>query len=1008
MKKTLELLEGFIPVFTFRYDAIRRINNLTEMLDYFSGIFANNVEIFEKTIFLITFVPQTTGSLDALKEKVDEFFEELSARTDISDGAVSIAENYDTSRAIFFQPLNEKCVKSARKLITRLVRKPATFDCNQVSMPPITRKALVNKLKDVKLDVEKWAKEGNTKNIIDIFFLLEELSQSLDFIKQHFDECQRLVNSLIKNRQDKVIARFEEILDIIDLWSAEEGCKINEFHQYLHLISPLKKYLDSNILSQHDFGEYILSQISQFFDRACKTKDFMEMKLYRKKLVNFSEDIKVNTQVISDYLKKYDLFVRQSANDFWQQIEQFNVPATKEIDNISKSFDLFCSLVDEWDIISKTIGSFISEFSHDASSSCDKIKNLLNEQSSEFIESLSTIVAGSDLTSLQCKFSVLKAAKNHTKLQELIGTNEAKEPFDNAKQNGVQIGTELIEKIKNQFQEEPNQNTRVVQQIIEPIQLICKIDDEFNTDLHYPLFHLLTKLQNNVDKTLQKLEEELYLQKPNFHAVRNYYIEIRSNLWLDDIKANSGRSALKLQEANKSILYRITEITSEMKRIWSAENYEAILRAILTLDNLQKFANFDEEIRQQLDIARNFYSDAISKFMKEINSLCEDPNATKPIFDNSDEEQVDKLPFTKIENFLKQLAEIQDIAENLGFKRKFEETKNSLLQAIEKKIKNLGIVITEMSTSIDYRVAIRVLEKLEPPSYFDPESDLLGQLKAAYQYCRSNIHQSLEDLMKQCELNLEQEKLDEANEILSKILSAKPLNRFFIDSDISITSEIMEIQKKCLSKIKCIINQIPQLIRDSQFTEISTSLKLLDNDKERAQTAFTQEIANINRETNNLVTHFESTVEKNFNGRQFKDITDKILILSNCIECDLFDFINSEQLQKSIDEKYNNLDDNVTDAVNFGLQQLKNGFLDIGLKIIRDIRKHLRNCPNSKKYFANSHAALVNFNTEYEEKVNILSNTSSSWSTLNDQYKRLEKDQDHLKSTIRDTVVKKN
>ena len=1002
MKKTLELLEGFIPVFTFRYDDIRRINYLTEMLDYFSGIFANNVEIFEKTIFLITFVPQTTGSLDAIKDKVEEFFDDLSERTDISDGAVSIAENYEPSRAIFFQPLNEKCVKSARKLITKLVRKPATFDCNQVSMPPITRKALVNKLKDVKLDVEKWAKEGNTKNIIDIFFLLEELSKSLDFIKHYFDECKRLVNSLIKNRQNKVIARFEEILDIINLWSAEEGCKINEFHQYLHLISPLKKYLDSDILSHHDFGEYILSQISQFFDQACKTTDFMEMKLYRKKLVNFSEDIKVD-QVISDYVKKYDLFVTRSANDFWQQIEQFRFPITKEIDSIFKSFDLFCSLVGEWNIISETIGSFINKFSHDASSSYNTMKDLLNEQSNEFIKSLSTIVAGSDLTSLQCKFSVLKAAKNHTKLQDLIGVNEAKKPFDNAKQIGVQIGTQLIETIKNQFQED---KTRVVRQIIEPIRLICEIDDELNTDLYHPLFNFFTILQTNVDKTLQKLEEELSLPKPNYTALHNYYREIKSNLWLDDFKANSGRSALKLQEANKSILYRIIEITSEMKKIWSAENYEASLRAIITLDNLQKFAQYDQEIRKQLESARNFYCDAISKFMKEINSLCEDSNTTKPIFDNSnDGNLVDKLPFAKIENFLIQLADIQDVAENLGFKRKYADTKNFLQQVIENKLRNLQIVITQMSGAIDYRVAVRVLEKLEPPSYFDPESELLGKMETAYQYCKKIIYQSLEHLISECELNLEQENLDEANENLTKILSAKTLNRFFIDNDISITSEIMKIQRKCLSKskIKCIINKIPQLIRDLQFAELSMSLNLLA-DKERAQTAFKQEIANINLETDNLVSNFESIVNGNFNTRHFKDITDKILILSNCIEFG-FDFIKSEQLQKNIDDKFYNLDDNVVDAVNFGLKQLKNGRLEEGSKIIRDIRKYLRNCPQNKKYFAHSYTVIKNFETEHEKTVTTMS--TSPWSTLNDQYKRLEKDQDHLKSTIRDTVIKK-
>ena len=1002
VKKTLELLEGFIPVFTFKYDDIRRINYLTEMLDYFSGIFANNVEIFEKTIFLITFVPQNTGSIGDIKDKVEDFFDQLSERTDLSDGAVSIADNYETSRAIFFQPLDDRCVKSARKMITRLIKKPATFDCNQVSMPPITRKALVNKLKDVKLDIEKWAKEGNTKNIIDIFFLLEELSQSLDFIKDHFDECQRLVNSLIKNRQDKVIARFEEIVDIIDLWSAEEGCKINDFHQYLHVISPLKKYLDSNVLSQHDFGEYILSQISKFFDQACQTKDFVEMKLYRKKLVNFSEDIKVNPQAISGYLKKYDLFVTRSANDFWQQIEQFRVPITKEIDSISKSFDLFCSLVDEWNIISKTIGSFIREFSHDASSSCNTIKDLLNEQSNEFIKSLSTIVAGSELTSLQCKFSVLKAAKNHTKLQDLIGAKEAKQPFDDAKQNGVRIGTELIEKIKNQFQEDPNQNTRVVRQIIDPIRSICEIDEEFNTDLYHPLFNLLTKLQSNVDKTLQKLEEELNLQKPNYSALHNYYREIKSNLWLDDIKANSGRSALKLEEANRSILYRITEITSEMKRIWSAENYEVILRAILTMDNLQKFAQYDQEISAHLDLARNFYSDAISNFMKEINSLCEDPNATKPIVD-SNEDVVDKLPFTKIENFLIQLADMQDVAENLGFRRKYDDTKLALRQTIVNKIRNLQSLITKGTN--DYRVAIRVLEKLEPPSYFDPESDLLSQMKTAYENCKKNIHQSLKDLISQCELNLEQEKLDEANEFLTEILSAKPLNRFFVDSDISITSEIMEIQKKCLSKIKCVINQIPQLIRDLQFAEISMSLNLLV-DKSRAQTAFKQEIANINRETDDLVSNFESIVNDNFNTRHFKNITDKILILSNCIAFG-FDFMNSEQLQKNIDDKFYNLDDNVVDAVNFGLKQLKNGRLEVGSKIIRDIRKYLRNCPQNKKFFAHSYTAIKNFETEHEKKVTTMSTSTSSWSTLNDQYRRLDNDQDHLKSTIKQTVINK-
>ena len=990
VQRMLKSLSSVIPVLVIPYYYFKlKHNEFTPLLDYYSGLFGNDQDAMEKTCFFITHIPA-----DHDPETVSSYFEELASvdmSVGLSDGALSIAENFDLSRTIFFDPLCEKTIKKAWALMNRMQKKPVTklSEC-QFSLPPAIKLELERKLKDLNQSVTEWAKQGNTDEILKTLNLLTSLGQTLEPAKEAHSNCLSQINQTVLQKQGSIIARFTEIIQVIELWSAD----VNEINSLLNLLQKLEclnDVISREIMTSKALETFVWNQLESFCQRSNEETNFDNLRNYRRKMEQFAQTIILPSKDLQQLVNNVDEVIQGKVQKIVNQAQCFKITG-ENADDITRELNSLCSIVDSLQNAYGLLGIYLRNFPFEEtrSSTLAGIISVLSNIAKKFQEELPTVSA-TNVETLTVQYLILKVASNHIPLQDLVGKEQAKQPYQAAKKSVIDFGTQKLEAIQH-FSESARGAT--IQNSLIPIKLICTIDSEFDSALNKPLFFLLSHLSDAVEKNLGLLESEIQKSEPDYVQLHKYFVDIKAALWMDSYPANLGRIQEKVNDAVRYIHSSVRRITAYMQRHWDARNYTTILEFIATVQQLERFGECDENIRNEIIKADTFFSNVVKECVNNISTKCTSPKAeyTANLTGGEDEKEI--LTFSEAGRLSKQLKEIQNMSINLGFRQIYETAVSDLADLIDRKIRELKNRIHTETTNFRLHAAIlAVLEPVSKNANFEPS------IQNSFNSTKQISFNYFSDAINDCKLCIERKQMQPATDLIGIIRTARVLTRFTGDGDIAISEEIRELERLFMQNVRTTVDKIPIYLNDNRCQEVKQLIEALP-DQENAILALKQDIFTRRNTLLQLVNTYIPVVDNRFDINKYSSILDKITFINN-----LKSVLPANWVDSSFDlpnTMFEMIDDVLSTAVKDNINRHQNGQFEVADSIhskINTAASQLSNVPKTKGLLA-----------DYIAKVETLIQCSSesSWLNLNNLYSQLEANQQsHLQTKIIDVVREK-
>ena len=521
-------------------------------------------------------------------------------------------------------------------------------------------------------------------------------------------------------------------------------------------------------------------------------------------------------------------------------------------EDIAKELKILCLLVEEIHRANRTVSSFIDlDFTAIINDGVKGIVALFQNAALQFRSAIDSINSNT-VEQLKSQFLVFKVAKCHLELLETVGTENKtflKELYNEVKNFAVECGQAKISCIKD--------CDIAVKALLEPLKLLCSLDNEIDNALNQALSLLFNRLSEDISRYTSDFEAEFEKESPDVKKLYTLYQRISKNKWMDEYPANIGRIQFNLTRAQEWVIDICKGIIVSQETELRAGKYESIVEKINQLTDLAQLARKIPEVRTVREQALQVYTAAIHKLLDDISTLAGSP--AKTALRKGDEEE--KFSFIDAGKKLRQISAISDVANNLELGEKCSDAEQDVRRYLKRKCDELAREVS--NESIDYRIFEKVLlilmevyENKNLPEdiqkrYIQVKGDVISILEEEFDAINGDLNRNLVDSAEAKQKNLHKARP------LGRMLGQEPGPTFDLLSSLRDTDD-----KLYAFKTKTVDN-IPHYFASGQLFSIQKLMTSSDNLKEGAENQLQHEYSKTSREVKRKIDSFLPLIHSN-------------------------------------------------------------------------------------------------------------------------------------------------